>query len=439
MSTTQERVITLFSEKQLAKIQSDDNIRFGLIPGRIATLAEEIKREGRVLNPLQLADLGGGEFLLESGHYRKAAVELLHSQGIHIPLPVEVTEAKEETARIMSQVGENFGRQEMTPMDSAIAIDKLFKAGVARAKIREIFTRPGGKKGEKMEPASNAWVNMVHSFLKFPAKIKNAIHIGQIGVGAAYELGKFPADKWGEIFDKAVSARQTEIAKENADEEKFLTKEQRAEDEARKVKDAEEKEAAAKLEAEKAKADAEAAAVKAKDAKAIAAKAATQKFEGDKKDRKNLEATAKAADIAANEAMKAKESAEKKAEAAQKKLDAVAKVNAERAAKLKDARDAAAKKPTTKAGDAKTAAVGTGDIREGARQAGTSASNTVPLKASEIRKVVTELQIAGCPDNVRAIGKALQSCFDGITTDTQLLTALAKITGEYKAKTKAAA
>ena len=55
-------------------------------------------------------------------------------------------------------------------MDKAMAIESFKADDVSKMEIRKKF--PGRRKGTFTPPASNSWVNMMHSFLKLPKPIQ---------------------------------------------------------------------------------------------------------------------------------------------------------------------------------------------------------------------------------------------------------------------------
>ena len=107
--------------------------------------------------------------------------------------------------------------------------------------------------------------------------------------------------------------------------------------------------------------------------------------------------------------------------------DKAAKLAAEKSKTLADARKNAKTNATNKG---KTA-VGGGDVKKAAAAEGAS-TQYVALNATEMRRIVKDLTAPGAFPKVREIALALKACFDGIDTDRQLYTKLAKITGEKK-------
>lgn len=406
-----------------ALIMDSDNVRYKLKKTRIESLAENIILSGGVRVPVEVVQLpepiDGKAYQLITGGYRKAAVEKCNVDGAGLLLPALVISEEEAIQRLKRQVSENVDREDMTPMDSAVAIDKMFKAGETRLEIRKAFSRPSGKRGTP-QPASNAWVNIVRSFLDFPTAIRTKIHEGQIGVKAAYELRKQVPEKWDAILEKIESNRLSDLEVEEKDEQKFLDTEAKTAAQEAKEKEAEEAIEKARLAAEEA-------------AKVVAdKKAAAQVAYVNKQNHTTAETDIKvAAEKQFKEAEKAAQEAEKEAVEAKKALDKLATKQAdaaknaeERAAKLKLAREAAANQKPVTPGEV---------VKAGNQVADTNGK--VPLKSPDMRKAIKDLQLPGSPVKVAAISKAIMACFDSDITDRELFTALQFVTGDKAPKT----
>jgi membrane protein involved in colicin uptake len=250
---------------------------------------------------------------------------------------------------------------------------------------------------------------MTLSFLDLPKSVQEKIHDGRVGVAAAYELTKVPADKRTAVLERAEEERQKALEREEKDEEKLLAQEKKQADE-KVARDAALKEvtdAEAKVNASKATLETKTKAAgiaydlsKAKHPDAAAKKAAVSGFKKAEQERQVAEA-----DLIA---------VTKDHEALRLKFEKRETLIAEKAAKLKAAR---AQSPT---GNAKPAeAVGSGDVKKAAVKEGVS-TTYVPLNASEMRKTVSELSLPGGNPKVVEIGKALVRCFGGETTDKEL-------------------
>lgn len=411
-------------------ILANDNSRFGLKRLRIDSLMNSILEQGGVMQPVEVEPLDkpvdGCQYRLTAGFYRHAAVTELNSkQNAGLTLPATIKPLGDETQRLKRQLAENMERENQSPMDKAIAIQKLIQAGIPKMEIRKIFSTPGGRKGLTLQPASNSFINMTLSFLDLPKAIQDKIHDGRVGVAAAYQLTKVNPEKRQAVLEAAEADRIKAIDTEEKDEQKFLEAESKAAEAREK-----EKQTLADLETtnkaiETAKAEAE-----AKLAAAAEAYKASKLAKGDDKAKadehfKAVEADAKAAE---KKIEKLNTEAEKLMTASEK----ASKLAAEKSAQLAGARKAA----TTKA-KGKTA-VGEKDIKKAAVAAGSS-SSYVALNATEMRRIITDLCKPGVFPKVQQIMLAVKSCFDGVTTDRQLYTALAKLTGEKKETAKKAA
>lgn len=408
-------------------ILADDNVRFGLKDTRIASLAADILEKGGVMVPVEVSMLpegssNGHTHRLTTGFYRHAAVAKLNTEGAGLTLPAILKSSETDIERLKRQLSENTERENMSPMDIAVAVKRLMDAGQSRIDVRTIFSRPGGsKKGGKPQPASNSWLNIHLSFLAFPADIKKLIHTGELGVAAAYELSRLPAEKWPSVVERAQSERQKQTEREERDEEKYLKEQSKAEELAAKVQVEEKKVAAAQAEVDKDATALEAA--------TVAAGAAYEMTKG------KLDAKAKKeAQKAFQEAEKTRQGLAAKLEAATKdltkvsesksKVEALASEKAQKLAQARAAAPAGAAKASTK-----STAVGPGDVKKAAQETGAS-SGHVALNAAQMRQLINELTLAGGAPKVKQIGESFRRAFTGEITDKQLYRDLCKVTGE---------
>jgi hypothetical protein len=412
---------------------ADENARFGLKKFRIDSLADSIIELGGVQTPLKVNPLSepgpnGETYRVREGHYRHAAVSKLNKSGAGLTLPCIVEESNADGVdRMKRQLAENLERNDMSPMDMGVAIKKLLDLGMAKVDIRQIFSRPGGRKGISMQPLSNSMLNIYTSFLEFPKPIQDKIHDGRLPVTAAMELYEKAWDEAGldkekanKILERAEADRQAEIDGEEKVENRFLEAQQKAD--ANKVK-AEQEAQALKMAQELAAKAAET--VKAKlDQAAVAYAASNAVPKTDKEAKEKALEAFKAKEKEAKAAEKAQAEAEATAQKLKEKAEKNATLAADRAKKLADARKAAEKeaKTVSKEGIQRAAAKETGGY--------------VALTGAQMRKMVVELQLPGPYPKVQRIAAALSRAFDGITTDSQLVSELGWITGERKEKPK---
>ena len=415
MTPANDTIIYLPPEALLA----DDKARNGLIKPRIERLAQSIMEHGEVLTPIDAERFEGKDGVrarITDGHYRHAAVVKLnkeHNAGITIP--VRLHPPQDPIARMKRQVSFNAERQDLSPIDVGVAAKKLLEAGVARIEIRSIFKRATGK-GGKAAPASNAYINMMMSFLEFPRDIRDKVHNGIIGVQAAYQLTKTPRDKWEEIIARCEREREAEIAADEAAESKFLEGIKKEEEAAAKLK-------ALETETETAKAKFNEAS-KAVDEKARAEGDALAVYRTAKaaEEKKAAEEQYRVARDAAKEVMSTAEAAKKEAEKLEAKLVNLKERIAERAAKLADARKAPKKEEPVKK------PVNAAQVAKAAKAAGVT--NFVRLKAPEMQKAVDEWSLPGSFPMVQKIAIIINRCFAGELTPNQAYDEMGKVTGE---------
>lgn len=418
---TQTKVVML----NPAVLMASTNIRFGLKKYRVKHLADQIKAVGSVQTPLQVESLSeegpnGEMYVIRAGHYRHAAVTELNKLGGTYELPCIVEEPLEGVERIKRQLSENLDRENLSVMDTAVAIKDLLEAGMPRVEVREVFVRPSGRKGLTMQPLSNESLHLYTRLLKLPKAIQTKLHDGTMNLSAANVLLQQPEDKWAGILEKIEADRLAVMDREEKSEDEFLTAEKKETEKSAKEKaESEALETAAITAAAKEKEAAEKLNAAADAYKELSnAKAA-----GNKEGAKKAEESLKAKESEAKEAEKQATQAKKAAETLQIKRDKNAKLAQERREKLELARKEAAAKAPVKAEDVKKAV---------AKDKG----EHVALNGPEMRKCINELAGPGSFPKVTLIGKSIKKCFDGVTTHAQMLSELGFLTGERKDKPK---
>jgi hypothetical protein len=406
------------------KVLAENNLRYSVLKADVDALKSSIKESGGVQVPVEVTLLdppvNGFSHSLTTGFRRHQAVsELNKEEGAGLTLPAIVRPLDNDLDRINHQLVENIERKSMSPMDTAVALEKLMALGLSRIQIRERFARQSGK-GGKLEPASNAWLNMTLSFLQLPKAIQHKIHDGSVGVKAAYELTKVSPEKRAAVLQRAEEDMEKEREREQKEEEKYLAAEAKVVETTKQAEETAVKMDEARAEVELAQ--------KAYDAKLTEASEAYQKAQKAKKEDKK----------AATEAHKAKETdakaAEKALETANKALAKLAddhkKVTdkaAEHRAKLEAARAQGATGKGKKAAGVTDTAVKKAAAAEGE-------GGVVQLNAAEMRKVIADLALPGTYPKVQMIGEYIKACFDGKDTPGQMLKKLASVTGELAAK-----
>lgn len=434
---TQTEVLYVPPEGLLA----DANIRFSLKESRVKSLMEDIKTQGGVHTPLDVDEPNEGEqYIVTDGAYRLEAVTRLNKEGAGLTLPVIVHHNEDALARTKRQLSHNYERQDMTPMDLAVAIKALFDAGLPRIEIRQLFPRPSVKRGGQIQPASNAFINMMADFLNFSKSIQKKIHEGEIGVEGAYRLSRIlkkDPTKLNAVLEEIEQARAKALAEEEKEEDKYLEGIKKQEDAQAKLeatkKEAEE--AAAKLTAisgtfdESARVEADAHAKKLAAQRLASIAGSDEEKKASAKELSDAEAALKGAKEKsaavlkeAEEAKRAKDKLEAKLKSAQDKAE-------EQKKKLEEARKSQGKAPKK--------SVGATEVEKAAKKVGAdSGQGPVPLKLQDIRDLIHTGALPGSYPKVQEIFKALEGCINGMGTNNECYKAVAKITGEYTSKVK---
>lgn len=394
-----------------SEILAEDNARYGMRENGIEALKSSVLASGGVMEPVEIDILepatNGHKYKLTFGFKRHAVVSQLNKEGAGLKLPCILHKNETPIERTKRQVEENLQRESLSIMDQAVAMKRLMDSGLSRAEVREVFRRPGGRKGNKTQPISNSYLNMLVSFLEFPKKIRDRIHNDEIGVAAAYELRKAAPDKWEQILDR-IEADTVKLAEtEEKEETRYLADQKKAEE-------AQQKHATAATEleiAQKKVAEAQEL-VKARTEAANKYYAATKVQTLDTAQRKAAEKDFGTAEQARRVAVAQEAEAQVEVNSLKAKATKAAELAKERLDRLVKAR--AAKKSVSPQDVKKSAAEVTG-------------SGAVPLNRAEIMKVVEVMCLPGTVQGVAEIGKVLRDCFVGIITDGQCFKKLAEI------------
>jgi chemotaxis protein histidine kinase CheA len=416
-------------------LEVGDNVRYKLNRHRIDRLKEEILDSGGIRMPIEAEKLAepvdGKTHRVITGNYRTVAAQELNADGAGLTVPTIIRMVDSIVDRLTLQITENMERENMSLMDIAVAVDKLRKAEVPMVQIRKLFPRSTGKGKLTIEPASNAWVKIVHSFLDFPADIKLRIHEGKIGILAAYELRKKPAEQWRAIVEKIEADRLKSLEADEKEEAKFLAEEKKSAEQEQKEKERAEKEEKIKAAHEDAKrlaAEAEAAAKKAREEAAEAYKEKALAQRAPKEERERLEAEFKSKESAAKQAQQVAEQQHKVLLRAQAIKEASERLAKEREEKAKQAIREAAERAKAKRLNAPLSA---GEMQKAARE---QDSKPIPLVFAEAKEAIRSLTILSVPNSkypkTIALGALITQCFAGEITDGQLHVAVARLFGE---------
>ncbi len=442
-----EQLPVVYLAPEVIRLDPTSNVRFGLKRHTLDSLKADILSVGQVETAIDVEVLPDGEgdgckYVVRRGNRRvMAAREINAETHAGMLVPAIVRTYANPLQRLLRQIAENKERENLSLMDIAITIRRLDEEKVPRVEIRNIFSRPTGKK-LKMEPASNSWIAKVLFLLTLPKKIQTAVDEGRMGLKAVDELRRHPADKWEAIYQECEDRRLKEMDKEATEETRFLNALKKDETAETKATETATKLAAAK-ELVESTGQAESAAVQSLKS-AFDAKVAITGTKADKEAKKLAEETFKAADNTAKAAKEAYANAKKDLDKIEAGIKKAADLAESRKAQLAAAR--ANQSPITP-GEVQTSAttVAQGASSKGEVECTCSAdmyscksTGHIPLNKQQQRFYCESiLKLAGTGQSkTSTIGKALIAAFDGKLTDGQLYMVVCKAVGEWREPAK---
>lgn len=186
---------------KLAKIVTNpENPRKHFDQTKLQALAESIVEEG-FYNPMQVKDYGGGEYLLIDGERRYHAS---HLAGF-VDVPVIVVDIPE--SRIYkTSVSANFHREEMTEIETALAIKKLKEGNKKEAGLtnQEISTLMG---------KSLPWVYYHLKYLDLHPDVQKLLLRREISSSAALVVAEYKKEDQPSIVQKTMKVISVMLTK----------------------------------------------------------------------------------------------------------------------------------------------------------------------------------------------------------------------------------
>lgn len=128
---------------------------------------------GRVQEFIRINKNGGAALLSE-----KALKRVTVGDNGRLKIRCEALDSTDELSRLLTNIAENVDRTPLTPMDEARDIERLKVLGLSGAEIARKFGN------------SNAWVTQRSKFLKLPAPMQNALHVGKLTATQALQLAE---------------------------------------------------------------------------------------------------------------------------------------------------------------------------------------------------------------------------------------------------------
>jgi len=175
--------MTTFKEVQIKLIEVGDNAqRFNPDDDRINDLAASIADDG-LINPLGVLTTEDG-YRLIYGHRRLEAVKKLGWQEVTARiLTVNEADAMRQT------FSENFYREDLTPVELAVAISKEYETG--RQTIEQLA---------KGFHRSMDWVRRYIAVCEWPEDVLDTMHSGKVSMAAAANLALIEEDSYRQFL-----------------------------------------------------------------------------------------------------------------------------------------------------------------------------------------------------------------------------------------------
>lgn len=176
-----ERRTQRLTDLAVNEIVVADNVRLDL--RELDDLAGSIRERG-ILQPLVVVPTVDGEHVeLLIGHRRLAAAKLIGLKSV----PVLLRQRDTDAGRVLDQLTENVHREDITPLEKALALKVLRDEGLTHAQIAQRMRR------------SDQWVNNHLRLLTLPECVQRGVHLGWISLTKAIDIPQRFLDRPGAV------------------------------------------------------------------------------------------------------------------------------------------------------------------------------------------------------------------------------------------------
>ena len=165
--------------------------RKSFAPDQSAELAESIREHG-ILQPLLVRQLSGGRYQLVAGERRWRAAELAGLERV----PVVVVDVPDRDMLTLALV-ENLQREDLNPIDQAVAFQYLIDAGLTQAQV-----------AERIGKSRSSVANSVR-LLQLPEDLRAEVTAGRLGEGHARALLGAPPELRLQLAGDAIAQQLT--------------------------------------------------------------------------------------------------------------------------------------------------------------------------------------------------------------------------------------
>ncbi len=156
-----------------------------------AELAQSIREHG-ILQPLLVRQLSGGRYQLVAGERRWRAAELAGLERV----PVVVVDVPDRDMLTLALV-ENLQREDLNPIDQAVAFQYLIDAGLTQAQV-----------AERIGKSRSSVANSVR-LLQLPEDLRAEVAAGRLGEGHARALLGAPPELRVQLAGDAIAQQLT--------------------------------------------------------------------------------------------------------------------------------------------------------------------------------------------------------------------------------------
>ena len=156
-----------------------------------AELARSIREHG-ILQPLLVRQLSGGRYQLVAGERRWRAAELAGLERV----PIVVVDVPDRDMLTLALV-ENLQREDLNPIDQAVAFQYLIDAGLTQAQV-----------AERIGKSRSSVANSVR-LLQLPEDLRAEVTAGRLGEGHARALLGAPPELRAQLAGDAIAQQLT--------------------------------------------------------------------------------------------------------------------------------------------------------------------------------------------------------------------------------------
>jgi hypothetical protein len=176
----------------------------------VLDLIDSILERGGVMLPVDLIDLGQGQFQLSAGFRRHRAVQIINHERltpVPLKLPAVIKKMNLQEA-FLRNLDENTKRRPTTVVDDAHNVERLTKYGFPDEYIRKRLSKDG-------KPLSEAWLSQTRTILRYEPDEQEQLNRDEVAASTAYYVATIPDRlKRQEVFKVAKEEALQDVVKD---------------------------------------------------------------------------------------------------------------------------------------------------------------------------------------------------------------------------------